>query len=103
MGEVEGKTTKRFRICQNKGFHITLNNGWIVSVQFGFGNYCENHNTRDLINCDYRNPPQMESDDAEILCWNNKGDSYPKDGEPLANQSVDDFIKILNKLNKRKK
>jgi hypothetical protein len=25
-----------------KGFHINFNNGYTLSVQFGYGNYCEN-------------------------------------------------------------
>lgn len=32
-----------FRITSNKGFHITFENGYTISVQFGPGNYCENY------------------------------------------------------------
>ena len=32
-----------FRITGKKGFHITFENGYKVSVQFGPGNYCENY------------------------------------------------------------
>lgn len=32
-----------FYITSGKGFHVTFENGWTVSVQFGGGNYCENH------------------------------------------------------------
>ncbi len=31
-----------FEISDNKGFHITFDNGYTVSVQFGFGNMCSN-------------------------------------------------------------
>jgi hypothetical protein len=31
-----------FSISDNKGFQITFENGYSVSVQFGPGNYCEN-------------------------------------------------------------
>jgi hypothetical protein len=31
-----------FSITDNKGFQITFENGYSVSVQFGPGNYCEN-------------------------------------------------------------
>jgi len=34
-----------FRITGSKGFHITFENGYTVSVQFGPGNYCDNYNT----------------------------------------------------------
>jgi len=29
---------------KKKGFHITFENGYTVSVQFGPGNYCDNYN-----------------------------------------------------------
>lgn len=35
-----------FKITDNKGFRLTFANGLTVSVQFGFGNYCENRNMR---------------------------------------------------------
>lgn len=31
-----------FSICQGKGFQITFDNGYTVSVQFGPGNHCNN-------------------------------------------------------------
>ena len=34
-----------FKISDNKGFQISFNNGYTVSVQFGSGTYCSN---RDL-------------------------------------------------------
>lgn len=33
-----------FSISENKGFQMSFNNGYIVSVQFGGGNYCSNRN-----------------------------------------------------------
>lgn len=33
-----------FKITDKKGFHITFENGYTVSVQFGAGNYSENYN-----------------------------------------------------------
>ena len=32
-----------FKITGGKGFHITFENGWTISVQFGPGNYCDNY------------------------------------------------------------
>jgi hypothetical protein len=31
-----------FKITHKKGFHITFENDYTVSVQFGPGNYCDN-------------------------------------------------------------
>lgn len=32
-----------FRITDGKGFSIRFANGWAISVQFGWGNYCDNY------------------------------------------------------------
>ena len=39
-----------FRITDNKGFQITYDNGYTVSVQFGPGNYSSNYNLSMLEN-----------------------------------------------------
>lgn len=39
-----------FRINDNKGFQITFDNGYTVSVQFGPGNYSSNYNLSILDN-----------------------------------------------------
>ena len=31
-----------FTINQGKGLQMTFSNGWTVSIQFGYGNYCSN-------------------------------------------------------------
>jgi hypothetical protein len=31
-----------FKSTNNKGFQMTFENGWTISVQFGYGNYCDN-------------------------------------------------------------
>ena len=35
-----------FSIRGSKGFHISFENGWTVSVQFGPGNYCDNYDRK---------------------------------------------------------
>lgn len=106
MPIVKDKTTIKegFRSCSNKGFHMKFPNGWTVSVQFGKGNYCENYNLD--IDGDYThfvlNPPDMESRDAEVLCWNADGKKqYPEN--PLENQSVMDVLKLMNMIAKKRK
>lgn len=54
------------KICET-GFHITFNNGFIVSVQWGFGNYCENR----------RNMNELTSKDAEIAVFAPAGGFVP--------------------------
>ena len=58
-----------FSISNNKGFQISFNNGYIVSVQFGGGNYCSN---RDLPIEDYgKSVP--DSDTAETALMTKDG------------------------------
>lgn len=51
-----------FSICAGKGFHLTFENGWTVSVQFGGGNYCANHDEDVRM----RDP---DSWNAEVAAW----------------------------------
>lgn len=89
---------KKIRICQSKGFHITFENGWTVSVQFGIGNYCENYDNSveefsELGNIDYA------SDNAEVWAWDGKGRNYPK--EPLDYQTPEQVLEFMNKISKK--
>jgi hypothetical protein len=67
-----------FKITSGKGFHLSFSNGHTISVQFGYGNYCDNYNVRK---------PNAEeltsSSDAEIMVWDSEGKNIPtlqKDG-----------------------
>jgi len=91
---------KKFRINQNKGFHITFENGWTVSVQFGWGNYCDNYDNpveevREL------GKKQYQSDTAEVWAWNLKEEKYPKD--PLGYQTPKEVLAFINKISRKKK
>ena len=61
-----------FTINRNKGFQVTFENGWTVSVQFGPGNYCQRRSDHSGDYVDY-NAPQgqehWESTTAEIAAW----------------------------------
>jgi|TARA_R110002074_G_scaffold177791_1_gene341335 hypothetical protein len=58
-----------FSISDNKGFQISFNNGYTVSVQFGGGNYCSN---RDLPMKDY-GKAVPDSDTAETALMTKDG------------------------------
>lgn len=49
----------------SSGFQITFGNGNTISVQFGFGNYCDN-----------RAESQESCKNAEIAIWNSVGNWY---------------------------
>lgn len=66
-----------FRITGGKGFHITFENGYTVSVQFGPGNYCD-HRNEDFDNgakC-----AEAGSGTAECAVWLDKGPFLQLDG-----------------------
>ena len=49
----------------DKGFHFTTESGYVLSVQYGAGNYCENQH----ISFDARGEAVPESEDCEIAIW----------------------------------
>ena len=54
---------KKFNSTMRKGFHMTFANGLTASVQWGAGNYCDNHFPEDCLSCDtvcgYMTPEQV--------------------------------------------
>lgn len=54
---------KGFVSTMRKGFHMTFPNGLTVSVQWGAGNYCDNHFPADL---DFTLTKDAKSDTAEV-------------------------------------
>jgi len=88
-----------FATTCNKGFSITFDNGVTVSVQFGPGNYCSNHNLNynpfiELRNC--------QSPNAEIAIWDKTGEFITKEFENNLNDDVIGYLKpdrVLDALN----
>lgn len=57
-----------FRVTSGTGFHITFENGWTVSVQFGQFNYCAaRHMDTDVALYQESSKTQVET--AEIAAW----------------------------------
>jgi hypothetical protein len=65
-----------FRLIDGKGFHITFENGWTASVQFGGGNYCENYNAPIIGRENDPNYGKYESATAEIAAWDSSHNWY---------------------------
>lgn len=57
------KSLLRITAGTGKGFQMTFENGWTVSVQFGRGNYCSN---RDL---QFGSRAEAICADAEVARW----------------------------------
>lgn len=63
------------------GFQMTFENGNTISVQFGFGNYCDNK---------YTSKPECK--DAEIAIWNKSGKWLQIDGDEVKGYCTADEI-----------
>ena len=68
---VDTERTGKFLKCPN-GFQVSFPNGWTASVQWGWGNYCENRDE------DKWNPEFLESRNAELAAFPT-GESYSQD------------------------
>lgn len=55
-------------ITQNRGFHLTFENGWTISVQIGTGNYCDRRDYSAVYRQEM-SEPIIQSPDAEIAIW----------------------------------
>ena len=83
-----------FKSCENKGFQITFDNGWTISVQFGKGNYCARRDgsmfgmeTEDGV---------VECKDAEVAVWDADGVWLPlQDGDDVIGWQTPDEVAAL--------
>jgi hypothetical protein len=65
----------QFVSTENRGFQMTFANGWTISVQYGYGNYCSNHHHPN----GYRfamGQLMVTCPDAEIAIWDNNNQYY---------------------------
>lgn len=92
----------KFKITRGKGIHITFQNGYTVSVQWGFGNYCRNGGNLVLIDDNPKRPYEMnlESPDAEVAVWKTFGEfiDLPQFGIDQVGgwKSPEEVLEILN-------
>lgn len=59
------KERKAFKNNHGRGFHLTFPNGVMLSTQFGWGNYCENYDSKFPVGVEMEKT-DWESNDAEI-------------------------------------
>lgn len=86
-----------FGITHGKGFHVTFDNGWTVSVQFGPGNYCENY---DLDIIGQENNPQYgkyQAGHAEVAAWDSAGNWYEFEDDKVKGWvAPNELLKYMN-------
>ena len=84
-----------FRITDGKGFQITFKNGYTVSVQFGYSNYCENLDKGDWENS--WKPAEEGCATAETAVWKGNGAFILYDGSEVQGyNNPEDVLKLLN-------
>jgi hypothetical protein len=89
-----------FSITRGCGFHITLDNGWTLSVQFGDGHYCDNKSDVLLSNAEsVREAGKNGCKNAEIAVWGPDGDlinfSIPDGDTVKGHCSPNDVLDVL--------
>ncbi len=92
-----------FKITGGKGFHITFENGYTVSVQFGPGNYCDNHDKE--IGRDDGSSGETGSTTAECAVWARNRKMIKRVGwSDTVNgyMTSDDVLKLMNWASKQK-
>lgn len=96
---------KKFVSTMRKGFQMTFENGMTASVQWGAGNYCDNHFPKDR---DFSCSKDASSDTAEVAVIY-KGDlidfidefipeECSSDGTVAGYMSPEDVLYFLNKV-----
>lgn len=87
-----------FRELAGHGFQITLKNGYTISVIFGFGTYSDNRDKPMQLM--FKHAERLESTNAEIAVLKPNGKFLKMDKYDLVVgwQSVDDFLKLVKKI-----
>jgi hypothetical protein len=67
--------TKKMAITLQKGLQMTFENGYTVSIQFGYGNYCDTTETELMANKSI-----IEANNAEIAVWDEDGEFIQMEG-----------------------
>lgn len=105
------KGKKMFKITSSKGFHVTFENKLTVSVQWGYGNYCDNfvgltkNVYKDLGR--EKDVEELSSPDAEIAIWDENGiwatDIFADtDGMVLGYLTAEEVFEIIEKVRAHK-
>ena len=95
------EASQGFAITHHKGFHMTFQNGWTISVQWGPGNYCDRYGVRDFRAAE--GADVWESSDAEIAAWGPDGImcEWPHGDTVQGRLTPDEVLAIMNDVSTR--
>lgn len=92
-----------FKITRGTGFQMTFENGWTISVQFGYANYCDNNRHPDGFDFG-KNLDIVQSSDAEIAIWNSEGSWHTfEDGDTVKGYCSADEVATWIEFTKNQK
>lgn len=86
-----------FRINDNKGFQITFDNGYTVSVQFGPGNYGSNYSLSMMDNMG--KPMTAATAETALIGPDNAFVEY-MDDDVQGHRTANDVLELLNYASK---
>jgi hypothetical protein len=75
----------------NKGFRMTFENGWTISVQFGYGNYCDNNHHPEGFDFSTKQDI-VNSSNAEIAIWDKDGEWFDFGGDTVKGYCTADEV-----------
>ena len=94
----------RFSNSEGRGFQLTFDNGWTISVQFSGGHYCDNKNeSYDWARNRAMDSMPVHSSNAEIAVWSNSGPHsrgliYLENDNVRGWTTTDEVAQVIHKL-----
>lgn len=87
-----------FKITRGKGFQMTFDNGWTVSVQWGTGNYGDHYMVSD--SSTDADVGAKGSSTAEIAAWDKDGNWYQVSEYDMVRGyvSTDEVLAFMTKI-----
>lgn len=103
LGSSERKDTTKenktmFNNNRHNGFQMTFENGWTISVQWTWMNYCDRQLSLEASDpADRRKEPFSKSPNAEIAMWDENGKWYDFGGDQVRGWvTPDEVVEWMN-------
>ena len=90
----------RFSNSEGRGFHLTFENDWTISVQFSGGHYCDNkHESYDWARNRVMDSMPVHSSNAEIAVWRRNGELIWLGNDNVRGwTTTDEVAQVIHKL-----
>ena len=93
----------RFSNSRGSGFHLTFDNNWTVSVQFGGGHYCDNYTKNwNFAQEKVAKGDSIQSNTAEIAVLSNNGMISLENDTVRGYTTADEVAQVIHKVSTAK-